>query len=57
MLMDSLTYRVQFGSKPPPLIFCVRVHPIHVDVDIEVPDAVIGFIVESAVEQITGRPS
>src|SRR5262245_9137700 len=49
MLIDALAYRVQLGRKPLPLILGIGVHPIHVDVDVQVTDAGIRLVLESVV--------
>ena len=49
MLKDPLAYRVQLDRKPLPLLLGVSVHPIRVDVDVNMSDTSIRFVLESVV--------
>jgi hypothetical protein len=46
---DSLAYRVQFSRMLPPLLLGASVHPIHVNANVDMPDASIRFVLESVV--------
>ena len=55
MLMDAPAYRVQLSRKPLPLILGTGVHPIHVDVDVQVTDA--GKVQTFAAHLKKGQPN
>src|SRR5262249_38839367 len=48
-LQNALAYHVELGCEPLPLFLGVSVHPIHVDINIEVTNAAVRFIFKSGV--------